>query len=249
MTQNNIRSNNDSGKRTNNNEQYSSSLGALTKLEASIIKGGLLGDDHLHRRASDNCRVKVAHKLAHADYVWWKRKNLSRLCGTTQDPQVKTDRYGYQRLQFETATLGVLTPIHDQFYAWGPKPKVKGGEGWVKVIKPEMVENLGKNPHVLAVWYLDDGSVRTDCYAARIATHGFSKEGCGLLQQYLKEQWNLKSTIAAHTTKSGQFTINLAASTFGDFIDIIEPIVQELPVFTYKLNIERKAGHREPRND
>lgn len=99
------------------------------------------------------------------------------------------------------------------------------------------------NPYVLAVLFMDDGSKRNDVYSGKLALQGFSKEEQELLIPYF-DKWGVKVTVAKHTVESGQHYINISAKTFGRFIEIIEPIVKEIPEMEYKLNEARK-----PRND
>lgn len=112
-----------------------------------------------------------------------------------------------------------------------------------KTITQEVIDKLPVDPLVVAVWYLDDGSIRNDCYAGKIASQGFSKEENELLCDYLRK-FNINCHIVKHTEISGQWYITIPASTFGNLIKVIDPIVREVPSMVYKLNELRR-----PRND
>jgi hypothetical protein len=57
--------------------------------------------------------------------------------------------------------------------------------------------------HLLAVWFLDDGSCRTDCFSGRFATQGFSKKSeQHLLKCYLEEVFKIRSQIVLQRLKT-----------------------------------------------
>ena len=75
-----------------------------------------------------------------------------------------------------------LKQIYDVFYK-----KTTLSDGTVKDIKtitPELLDFLPVDPMVLAVLFMDDGSARNDCYAGRIALHGFSYDEQLLFHDY-----------------------------------------------------------------
>ena len=96
------------------------------------------------------------------------------------------------------------------------------------------------NPFLLVTWFLDDGSVREDYYAGRIATQSFTKEENELLCNYLNK-WGITAKVVVHNFSKNQYGISLPAHTFRDFTKIIEPVVKnEIPDMIYKLNESRK---------
>lgn len=223
-------------KKSNNNQKLSQSLGSLTDTESGIIFGTLLGDATLVKR-NESYRLKIDHGIDQLEFVNWKHSKLKRLCTTTQPPRKITDRRGFENVEFYTSSGLYLKPYFHLFYKLNEKGKYK------KTITPELVYSLPMNPYVLAMFFLDDGSVRNDCAAGKIATMGFSKEEQELLIPYF-EEWGIKINVVRHTVKSNQYYINLPASTFGTLVELIEPIVMEIPSMEYKLNKARK-----PRND
>jgi hypothetical protein len=109
----------------------------------------------------------------------------------------------------------------------------------VQTIPPDFIQNLPMHPLVLASFYLDDGSVRDDCYAGKLATQGFSQTENQLICDYLKK-WGVQGNVVRHTVASGQSYIRLPAKTFGTLIEIVEPFVRQIPSLIYKLNESRK---------
>ena len=62
-------------------------------------------------------------------------------------------------------------------------------------IIPENISEILVYPLSLLVWYYDDGSKRTDCNAARIATQSWTYNEHLLLENCLLKNFNLKVNI------------------------------------------------------
>jgi LAGLIDADG DNA endonuclease family len=181
------------------------------------------------RRVSGTCRLKIVHSTAQADYVWWKYNQLKRLCATTKPPAevVKNKTFiPTEPLLFPLLpSLLLFGDIHELFYT----PVLKGDRTtFVKTITPELIDKLPMNPLVLTTFFLDDGSVRDDCYAGKLATQGFSKEECELLREYFLK-WNINCLVVKHTKESKKHYLSIVASTFCNLIEVISPTVREIP--------------------
>ena len=198
---------------------------------AALIMGTLLGDAHLQMRGS-SYRLKIAHSQSQEEYVKWKHRKLNRLCATTQGPTARQEKLGVT-IRFETASSRIWAPIHQLFYAEQGLTK-SGNPKYVKLITRELIDKLPMDPLVLAVFYMDDGSVRNDCNSGKLATQGFSLEESKLLCEYIG-RWDVIAQPVLHTAASGQYYITLPAATFSRFIEIIKPIVEEVPTMCYKL--------------
>jgi len=221
----------------NQGDALPSEGGSFSQIEYGVVVGTLFGDGCLVKRGN-SIRLKIDHSIKQSSFVWWKHRALSRLCTTTQPPKVTTDKKGFQNLEFYTTSGTYLKPFQDAFY------KLEANGRYKKLLTRELLEGLPLNPYILAVLFMDDGSVRNDCFSAKLAFHGFTKEEQELFVSIYLKRWGIKGTVASHTLKSGLHYINLSAATFGKFIQIIEPIVREIPEMEYKLNELRK-----PRND
>jgi hypothetical protein len=239
----------------------------LSQQERALIMGTLLGDAHLQRR-DNSYRLKIEHGIQQKSYVEWKYKKLRRLCTTTQSPkvvpeipdiQVKPFQTPFQTVVFYTSSGKWLKEFHDLFYAERSSDlsaeisgtirdkeddmgKDKKGEKkkYVKTITQKLIDSLPMDPMVLAVLFMDDGSVRDDCFAGKLATQGFTKEESKLLCQYLNK-WNIDGHVVANSKAKNQYYIGLPAATFGNFVRLIEPIVREIPEMMYKLNNPNKT--------
>jgi len=204
-------------------------LGALSDLERAVLMGSLLGDGTLQKRGVSSFRFRVQQSIQQKSYVEWKYTKLKRLCQTTQPPKEVISKKGFIRVEFYTSSGLYLKDFFELFY------KKRPDGTFVKTITPELIENLPLDPRVLAVWFLDDGSVPNDCYSGKIATHSFSLEGHHLLENYL-EKWDLKCSIVKHSGQSGQYYFSIPAKSFSKLVQIIEPTVREIPAMVYKLN-------------
>jgi hypothetical protein len=220
----------------------------LTDEERAILIGTLLGDAHIQKRGN-SYRLKISHSINQKEYVHWKYAKLRRLCKTTQPPKTETIKSGFEVVTFYTSSGLWLKELHELFYV-RKKQEIREGEGgeeggYVKIVSPDLQKCLSTLPPALwlTLFYLDDGSVRNDCYSGKLSTQGFTLEENHFLRQILATL-GIEASVAIHSKKKNQYYLNLRAITFGTLIKYIEPVVREIPVMIYKLNELRK-----PRND
>ncbi len=201
---------------------------SLSNEEKAVLIGGLLGDEIIVKR-DGSYRYRVQHSSKQAEYVDWKHKKLINKCKRTQPPKKYPSKKKYEVMEFYTDSGIYLKEIHELLYKKQPNGKFR------KTITKETIDNLPLDPMIIAVWYLDDGSIRNDCYAGKIASQGFTKEENELLCEYL-QKFNIDCHVVRHTVESNQWYITIPAHTFGNLVSIIEPIVREVPSMVYKLN-------------
>jgi hypothetical protein len=132
----------------------------------------------------------------------------------------------------------VYKPIHDQFYTY--KENSKGTLTYVKTITPELIAALPKDPIVLACFYMDDGSVRNDAYSGKLATQCFSELEHELLQPYVFESFGVRLRIVRHSRTKEQYYFSIPAAEFSNFVDVVSPIIRQIPTMVYKLNDSRR---------
>jgi hypothetical protein len=210
----------------------------LSDIQYALIMGTLLGDGHLNKRGN-SFRLKIEHSIKQKDYVHWKYNILKNLCTTTKGPY-ESENSGTTVL-FYTSSGKYLEEIYHFFY------KINPSTGrYKKTITPELIENLPLHPLVLTAWFLDDGDVRSDCYAGKLATQGLTKEECLLLCNYL-QKWGIEAKVVTHVRTKNQYYISLPAKNyaFGTLIEQIEAYVKTVPGMQYKLNRKKYR----PRND
>ncbi len=203
-------------------------LKPLSDMERAILMGSILGDGTLQKRGEKSFRHRVSHSIFQKSYVEWKYTKLNRLCQTTQPPKEVTTKKGFVSVEFYTASGDFLKEFFELFYKELPTGN------FVKTITPELIEKLPLDPILLAVWFMDDGSARSDCYAANLATQCFSLEEHHLLKDYLKK-WDINCNIVKHSKKSGQYYLYIPRQAFPRLVEIIEPTVSEIPDMVYKL--------------
>jgi len=219
----------------------------ITPDQDAIICGTLLGDGHIQKR-NTSYRLKIVHTAKQKALVDWKFEKLQSLCnttkGVTQQEQSK-DGKTHTVYGFSTSSNQDLKKYHDLFYK--KETKIVNGKeviSYKKTITPELISYLPKNNYTLSTFYLDDGSARTDCYSARFATQGFSKEECHLLQNYFSNTWDLKTSVVLHSRKKSQYSLSVPAKVFPRFIEVVENAVREVPEMEYKLNEKHKENSK-----
>lgn len=128
---------------------------------------------------------KKQHGARQREYVYWKQKMLFPHVGKVTESQVvdkRTDKT-YYKTRFNTLTRAHFNKYHDLFY----KDRVK--------CVPANIEQLLVSDLALAVWYLDDGSLRTDCKAFRLHTNNYPLDSVVLLQRALLSNYGITSRI------------------------------------------------------
>ena len=141
---------------------------------------------------------------------------------------------------FYTSYRDEFVEPHSLWYPVIENPDPDIGQQFVKKI-PLNISEIFTDPLALAVWYLDDGTKRSDTESCRIATQSFSKEEHEVLQDCLKQNFDINVIIEDWgRTKSGKIAYSLAILSRGGyykkFRDLIYDIVKaEVPSMLYKL--------------
>lgn len=118
-------------------------VGSLTQIQRSIIIGSLLGDGYLRIvPGRSDALLEINHSYSQKEYVDWKFKMLKSLCRSA--PKMRQSNGGRVAYRFSTRQSGELTEIYKLFY----KNKTK-----------RIPSNITLNPIMLAVWFMDDGSM------------------------------------------------------------------------------------------
>jgi len=192
----------------------------ITKRMKQIIVGKILGDAHLESFNGKTFRLKIEHSYMQKEYVDWLYELLKEFCSTP--PTIKERKIGV-RVQknyfFQTKSLWNFKFFGDQFY----KDKKK-------VVPKRIVRKL-LTPLSVAVWFMDDGSVKSNETNGRIFnTQGFTKEESEILSNALNSNFGLHTRLRQQ--KEG-FQIFVPAGDSKTFYDLIHKFV--LPTFYYKL--------------
>src|SRR5215469_1833841 len=127
---------------------------SLARTCRDVIVGAILGDACLERNGK-NVRLRIDHSDKQRALVEWKFQQLADLNPSTPKRvdvfDNRTDRT-YVHYRFTTKTTEMLNEFFELFY---------GGNGVKRV--PEKIADLLTSELAIAVWYMDDGSRRSDC--------------------------------------------------------------------------------------
>ncbi len=155
----------------------------ILKEQRLIIWGTLLGDAYLQKTGKKNARLKIEHSAKQKDYIFWKYEKLKNLAQDKPklikrfNPKFQKEYYYYR---FQTHSSPILGKYKRWFYKEGKK------------VVPENVKTILKHPLVLAVWFMDDGSIDTKNKCLEIYLPKYDKEGIEKLLKALEEIHNLK---------------------------------------------------------
>jgi len=194
----------------------------LTGEQREILAGLLLGDGHLEtQNRGRTFRLKVEHSISQKDYTDWLYQKFQNMVLTK--PQIKEQKIGsisYQKYWFSTISTGSFRFYGQQFYVNHKK------------VVPNIISKL-ITPLSLAVWFMDDGSLKSYLHKARIInTQGFDDESLIRLQEMLLKKFNISATL--RNQKEGK-QIYIPSTEVEKFISIIRPHV--LPSMEYKIEL------------
>lgn len=183
--------------------------------------GTILGDGCLERNGR-NVRLRIDHGVKQAQFVEWKRRELSEL--NPSPPRLvkrRDSRTGqlHVNYRFATTTTQALNDLHTLFY-----PACEGKR------VPPCIYDLLSSKISFAVWYMDDGGRRSDCRSGYLNTNAYRVDDVGLLMDCLYERIGI--TTAVHFA-AGKPRIYIPSSQFERFCDFIRPhVIEEM---RYKL--------------
>ncbi len=200
-------------------EEYKKTL-KLTKKQKEILVGLILGDGHLETlNEGKTYRLKVEHSLKQREYLDWLYLNFKDWINKTPEIRKRTslgkimETYG-----FTTYTSNILEFYAKQFYQSGKK------------IIPITIDKI-ITPQSLAVWFMDDGSIKSKAHKALVIhTHGYSKNDLLLITKVLDEKFGLKVGLQKQYDK---WRLYIYSQSVDNFKKIISLYI--LPSMQYKL--------------
>ncbi len=200
-------------------ESHKSKL-KLTDRQREIIIGKLLGDGHLEtQNKGKTYRLKIEHSIKQREHVDWLYCEFKKWVLTA--PQTKIQLLNgkpYVKYWFNTLSHGDFRFYAQQFYQNRKKRVPKLIHHWL-------------TPLVLAIWFMDDGSIKSKSHKARIInTQTFSKDDVSKLIMALKKCFDLNCKLRKQ--KEGYQIMILAEST-NRFAQIIKRFI--LPTMMYKI--------------
>lgn len=184
----------------------------LSEFQKQVLTGYLLGDGHIETwNNSQVARLKVEQGLVQKDFVDWLFDVFGEFVKTP--PRLKE-----KSVYFNTLSSSQFYVFHRIFYLNGKK-----------IIPNDL--NLLLTPISLAIWFMGDGSVKSNETNGRIInTHAFSEAEVNKICLLLKEKFSLQASIRRQ--KDG-LQIYISAKSAIIFKDLIAKHL--LPSFYYKL--------------
>ena len=118
-------------------------VGSLTQFQKSVVIGSLLGDGYIRQvPGRKNAFLEINHSFSQREYVDWKYAALSTISKSAPKKRVGNgSRIAYR---FYTRQMPEMTDLMHLWYRKGKKT---------------IPSDLALDPIILAIWYMDDGSM------------------------------------------------------------------------------------------
>jgi hypothetical protein len=210
-------------------EAYKEKL-KLTDYQRNIIVGKLLGDGHLETRDKKTYRLKIEHSSKQKEYVDWLYEQFKTW--VRQAPKMRVRQYRFpQGTCGEKASYGFTTYSHGAFRFYNQQFYTKEK----KKVMPKLIAKL-LTPVSVAIWYLDDGSFKSDRHKTFIIhTHGYTKRDLQRVRQAFLKFGVEVSLHRQNYTQKTYWRIYVLSQSAETFKKLIEPTVLRIPAMRYKL--------------
>lgn len=204
----------------------------LSTRQEAIVLGNILGDGHLQLSPNTKTtRLRFNHSMSQNQYVTWQYKELDWLCDGVSPPKEIVEKQKYHICRAYTAYRPELKPYHTLAYKATSLPNRR----FVKTI-PENFSDYLKNPETLMVWYLDDGTLRLDGGACRLATQSFTLQEHEILQDALWKNFSIKTVIESWSAEYPALYVPARGGYARDFVNLFSnTVLKEIPSMTYKI--------------
>ena len=200
-------------------EEYKAKL-SLSDRQKEILIGAILGDGHLEKLyTTELSRLKIEHSYKQKEYVNWFYEEFRNWVRTKPKQKIKKV-FGKVHKNYGFCTYGhrLLGNFQKEFYTEKKK-----------VIPNILLENI--TPLSLAVWYMDDGSIKSNKHkGVFLNTQSFSEKDVKILQSILENKFGIVSSTRKNETGE---QIYLGGNSGEKFIKIIEPFI--IPSMKYKI--------------
>lgn len=202
-------------------EDYKATL-KLTSRQQDILIGLLLGDGHIEQPYSTpRARLKIEQRESAKEYVRWLYENFQEWAHRSiriRTKFLKSTGKSYVYHEFTTYSHEEYLPYRQLFYP------VK------KKVVPKNIESL-LTPLGLAVWFMDDGSIKShECKGRIINTHSFTDTEVKRLCSVLERKFGLN---AWPRYQRDGIQIYISAKSADVFKETLSPYI--LPTMRYKL--------------
>lgn len=155
----------------------------FTPFQEEVFVGHMLGDGCLYRdKPTHTPYLSLSRTRGDRVYLEWTAgifQNFAQHAIIDDGSLDERTGKAYLRSKFSTRRAPVFNPQYERWYP-----------GDVKIVPEDIV----LTPLILAIWFLDDGSIETHRYPwtlkIKLATHGFSHSGVLRLSQMLQERYS-----------------------------------------------------------
>lgn len=209
-------------------ENYKTTL-KLNGYQREVLVGLLLGDGHLETQNDGRTyRLKVEHIFWQKDYTDWLYQIFKEWVLTPPQEKIQIiEDLPRRKYWFSTVSHGALRFYAQQFYHNKKK------------ILPKLILKW-LSPLTIAVWYMDDGSIKSNRHRALILnTQCFTKEENQKLIEVIKNKFDIEMSLRPQRQ---QWQLYIGSLSVEKFVQLIWPYI--LPSMRYKLG---KLGTQLPK--
>ena len=196
----------------------------LSDRQREVVVGTLLGDAHLETKDQGRTyRLKIEHSRKQRAYVDWLYHEFQSLVRTAPQQRERTVTLKgrtaeYALYWFNTLSLGTFRFYAQQFYQRKKKLVPRQIGRWL-------------TPLALAVWYMDDGSIKSNAHrTVLLNTHAFDAGSLQRLQAALLQRYGVHATLRKQREGTQLY---VGAASADAFLNVIEPYL--IPTLRYKL--------------
>jgi hypothetical protein len=197
---------------------YKASL-TMTERQKRLLEGMLLGDAHLERQKGARlARLKVEHSVRQSALVDWKFSEWRRWVRTPPKERIRRNRLGTL-----STNKGFTTLSHVEFE--------ESRRRFYRDNRKVVPEDLVLTPESLAVWFMDDGSRKSNqCRGLYLNTQSFMVSEVDLLRSIMQRDVGVETSVRY---QSDGLQIYIPSHSVTDVIDYIDDEV--IPSVRYKL--------------
>lgn len=204
--------------------------------------GNLLGDGHIHRSKN-----QLHVDQANLEYTVWKKRQAEQLRLATLEAKVsEVHRTRVDKVTGkETKTTSFRFYCRSLFKEWRPyfytekkptDPTFGSGNSLYRKCIPQQLPEWFTSPYALAIFYLDDGGVLGG--SAYFATGELPSNEVLLFKQAMEQNFGLEFLPPTQRTNpSGSYRAGLLLRrrSLPRFVELVEPVVEQVPSLRYKL--------------
>lgn len=207
----------------------------LNRIELKeFMIGSLLGDGALRRKNSNqNATYREAHSIEQKELLIWKKNIMEKNLDIEFFCKEYLNNHGKPCYRIDSRVHSYFTSLYDSFYPTRiPFELLNGFQAF--------------NEFGLAVFYMDDGCTdwkkNGNINCCEFHVENYSIEEVIQLQDFLEKRFGLISKLGMVRKKYPK--LRLYGDSGRKLLEIISPIVKELPSMEYKINFNKYIEFR-----